>query len=63
MKGTECNISLGRAVSLHNGTEDIRGPQFESGHRQLFLWTCLSITSRKDENARKRGREWPIKNK
>ena len=57
-RGQWCG-SVGRAVASES-----RGPRFESSHRQKFnylLNICLlSTVYWKDENKKKRGREWPI---
>ena len=39
---------------------DTRGPRFETSHRQNFSEHLSIVIIRKDENKRKRGREWPI---
>ena len=54
--GSGC-CSVGRAVA-----SDTRGPRFEFSHRQLLLNQYFLLTvCRKDENERKRGRKWPIR--
>ena len=54
--GSGCG-SVGRAVA-----SDTRCSRFESRHRQIFIEHLLLSTALywKDENNRKRGREWPI---
>ena len=52
-----CCGLVGRAVTSNN-----RDPQFESSHWQLLLNQYFLLTvCRKDENERKRGRKWPIR--
>ena len=45
--------SVGRAFA-----SDTRGPQFESNHRHYFIRNIIIVCCWKDENKRKRGREW-----
>ena len=56
--GSGCG-SVGRVVA-----SDTKGPQFESSHRQKFIYLLniclLSSVYWKDENKEKRGQEWPI---
>ena len=53
--GSGCG-TVGRAVACNT-----RGPGFESSHWQLLLNIYFLLTvCRKDENKKKRGREWPI---
>ena len=54
--GSGCG-SVGRAV-----VSDTRGLEFEYRHHQNFKMNIFTVNCWKDDNKRKRGREWPFKN-